>query len=177
VDFRVEGNLQTGERAGTDVSAYMVGLRVGGKLHESTTATAWLDYLSGDDDPDDEETGVFNTLFATNHAFYGLADYFLNIPVDTRGLGLQDAALKFSFSLSPTTTLRIDLHNFRAAEKGFLTTRTLANELDLTLSHSLTNVLTLMTGYSFVQARDGIKELERLSEDAQWLYLMLDAQF
>jgi len=34
-----------------------------------------------------------------------------------------------------------------------------------------------MSGYSYVQAKDGIKELERLSENAQWVYLMLNAAF
>jgi len=34
-----------------------------------------------------------------------------------------------------------------------------------------------MSGYSFVQAKDGMKELGRLSEDAQWFYLMFNAAF
>jgi hypothetical protein len=177
IDLRLESSLQTGERNGTDVSAYMVGVRAGAKIHESATATLWYDYLSGDDDPDDDEIGVFNTLFATNHAFYGLADYFLNIPVHTGGLGLKDAAVKFSFLLSPKTGLKVDLHNFRSAQKGELSTQSLANELDLTLTYQLSSALTVMSGYSFVQAKDGIKELGRLSENAHWVYLMLNAGF
>jgi len=177
VDLRFEGSLQTGERAGTDVSAYMFGARAGAKLHESATGTLWYDYLSGDDDLEDDEVGVFNTLFATNHAFYGLADYFLNIPVHTGGLGLKDAAVKFSFVLSPKTGLKVDLHNFQAAQKGFLSTQSLANEVDLTLTYQFSRALTVMSGYSYVQARDGMEELGRLSEDAQWIYVMLNAAF
>ncbi len=177
IDLRLESSLQTGERNGTEVSAYMVGLRAGAKIHESATATLWYDYLSGDDDPDDEKIGVFNTLFATNHAFYGLADYFLNIPVHTGGLGLKDAAVKFAFVLSPKTGLKVDFHNFRSAQEGELSTQSLANELDLTLTYRLSSALTVMSGYSYVQAKDGIKELGRLSENAQWVYLMLNAAF
>jgi hypothetical protein len=177
IDLRLESSLQTGERNGTEVSAYMVGLRAGAKIHESATATLWYDYLSGDDDPDDEKIGVFNTLFATNHAFYGLADYFLNIPVHTGGLGLKDAAVKFAFVLSPKTGLKVDFHNFRSAQEGELSTQSLANELDLTLTYQLSSALTVMSGYSYVQAKDGIKELGRLSENAQWVYLMLNAAF
>jgi hypothetical protein len=177
IHLRLEGSLQTGERNGTEVSAYMVGVRAGAQLHESTTVTLWYDYLSGDDDPDDDEIGVFNTLFATNHAFYGLADYFLDIPVHTGGLGLKDAAVKFAFVLSPKTGLKVDLHNFHSAKEGDLSTQSLANEVDLTLTYQLSSVLTIMSGYSFVQAKDGIKELERLSENAQWVYLMLNAAF
>ena len=177
IDLRIEGNLQTGERNGTNVSAYMVGVRAGAQIHQSATATLWYDYLSGDDDPDDDEIGVFNTLFATNHTFYGLADYFLDIPVHTGGLGLRDAAVKFAFVLSPKTGLKVDLHNFQSAKEGDLSTRSLANELDLTLTYQLSSPLTVISGYSYVQANDGIRELERLSENAQWVYVMLNAAF
>lgn len=155
----------------------MMGVRAGTQIHESATATLWYDYLSGDDDPDDVEIGVFNTLFATNHAFYGLADFFLNIPVHTGGLGLKDAAVKFVIVLSPKTGLKVDLHNFQSAKEGNLSTQSLANEVDLTLTYQLSSALTVMGGYSYVQAKDGIKELERLSENAQWAYLMLSAAF
>ncbi len=113
VDMRLEGSLQTGERNGSDVSAFMVGARVGSQVHEDVNLALWYDHLSGDEDPDDDEIGVFNTLFATNHAFYGLADYFLNIPVHTGGLGLKDASVKATFNLSPKTSLKADLHNFK----------------------------------------------------------------
>jgi hypothetical protein len=177
VDLRVEGSLQMGERDGTSVSAFMGGVRAGGKLHESVTATFWYDYLSGDDDQTDDEIGVFNTLFATNHAFYGFYDLFLNIPAHTGGLGLKNAALKFAFALGPATSLRVDLHNFQSAERGDLSTQSLANELDLTLNHRLLEAVTLVSGYSFVEAKEGIKDLERLSDNAHWFYLMLNAAF
>ncbi len=177
LDLRFEGSLQTGQRNGDEVSAHMFGARAGGNLSESITATLWYDHLSGDDDLDDEEIGVFNTLFATNHAYYGFADYFTDIPSHTGGLGLQDAAVKFDFTLDPSTSLKVDLHNFRTAEQGDLSTRSLAQEVDLTLTHRLSTALTVTGGYSFVQASDGIKELERLSENAHWVYLMLNTVF
>jgi hypothetical protein len=177
VDLRFEGSLQTGERNGTDVSAFMVGARAGGRIHEKVTATVWYDYLSGDSDPSDDEIGVFNTLFATNHAFYGSADYFLDIPVHTGGLGLKDAAIKFAVTLSSDTRFNIDLHNFQTAEEGTLSTQSLANEIDITLTHRLSGPLTAVGGYSYVQAKDGMEELGRLSENAQWVFLMLNASF
>ena len=177
VDLGLEGSLQTGKRDGIDVSAFMFGARAGAKVHESTTVTLWYDHLSGDDDLEDEEIGVFSTLFATNHAFYGFADYFLNIPVHTGGLGLRDAAVKLAFKLSPKTGLKVDLHNFQSAQKGYLSTHSLASEVDLTLTYRFSRALTVMSGYSYVQAKDGIKELDRLSENAQWVYVMLNAAF
>ncbi len=177
VDLRFEGSLQRGERNGADVSAYMVGARAEVEVHDGATVTLWYDYLSGDDDPSDDEVGVFSTLFATNHAFYGAADYFLNIPAHTGGLGLKDAAVKFTFDAGPKTGVRVDLHNIQTAKKGTLSTQSLANELDLTLTHRLSAGLTMVGGYSFVQANDGMEELGRLSENANWAFLMLNAVF
>ena len=177
LNLRLEGSLQSGTRNGTDVSAYMVGARAGMTVLENATVTLWYDHLSGDEDPSDDQIGVFNTLFATNHAFYGLADYFLNVPAHTGGLGLNDAAVKLALTLFPWTDLNLDLHRFQTAQEGSLSTRALANELDLTLIHRLSQDLTLVSGYSYVQAKDGMKELGRLSEDAHWLYLMLNAVF
>jgi hypothetical protein len=177
LDFRLEGSAQTGTRGGADVSAYMVGARAGGRLAHHATLTFWYDHLSGDDDPADGRVRVFNTLFATNHAFYGLADYFTDIPAHTGGLGLQDAAVKLALAPSPRTAFNVDLHHFRTARPGSLSTRHLANELDLTLTHRLAPAFTVTSGYSFVQAKDGIKELGRLTDNAHWAFVMLNASF
>jgi hypothetical protein len=175
--LRVEGSLQGGSSGDEDVSAYMIGVSAGGDITDGGTLTVLYDHLSGDEVPDDGEWGVFNTLFATNHIFYGLADYFTDIPVHTGGLGLRDLGAKFSISPGTQTRLGVDLHHFRTAEEGSLSTRTLGNELDLTLTHRITRELGLTTGYSFFQARNGMEELGRLTEDAHWLYLMLNAAF
>jgi len=177
VDLRLEGSLQRGDRRGQDVSAYMLGARAGVAVHEKATLTLWYDHLSGDDDPEAGEVGVFNTLFATNHAFYGYADYFLNIPEDTGGLGLRDLAVKLTLDPDPDTQLRVDLHAFSTAEEGELSTRRLANELDLTLTQRITPELSAMGGFSWVQALDGMEELDRLEENANWAYLMLNVVF
>ncbi len=177
VRIRVEGSVQGGTRGGEDVSAYMIAARAGTELPGIGTVTLWFDHLSGDDDPADGEVRVFSTLFATNHLYYGLADYFLNIPAHTGGLGLQDAAVKFSFAPLARTRLNVDLHRFRTARQGSLSTRTLGDEVDVTLRRPLSPGLGLMAGYSFVRAGTGMKELGRLSEDAHWFYVMLNAAF
>jgi hypothetical protein len=175
--LRVEGSLQGGSAGEEDVSAYMFGVSAGGDIMDGGTLTVLYDFLSGDEDPDDGEWGVFNTLFATNHIFYGLADYFTDIPAHTGGLGLRDLGVKFSYSTGTQTRLGVDLHHFQTAQEGSLSTRTLGNELDLTLTHRLTRELGVTTGYSFFQARAGMEELGRLIEDGHWLFLMLDAAF
>jgi hypothetical protein len=61
----------------------------------------------------------------------------------TGGLGLQDAAVKLALTPSPCTGLNVDFHMFRTARPGSLSTRELANELDLTLTHRLSRALTV----------------------------------
>jgi hypothetical protein len=178
ISGRVEGSIQTGDRVGDPVSAYMFGGRVGTTFSDGAFGvTAWYDYLSGDDDPTDGDLGVFSTLYATNHKFYGFADLFLNIPVHTAGAGLQDVALKFTWD--PTDEVRIgaDLHSFSATKQGSLSSNHFANELDLTLSHRYTPHLTMVTGLSFVMQGDLLGEIGRLSEDMTWGYVMFNAVF
>jgi len=178
VIYRGELYVQTGDRAGVDVSAFMFGGRVGTRFGGGKgQVTAWYDYLSGDDDPTDGKTKVFSTLFATNHKFYGYADLFLDIPAHTAGLGLQDLSLKGSYAARDDLTLAADLHSFHLAKQGLLTTKHLGEELDLTASYRYSPNLSFTGGLSFVFAADGFDEIGRLSENMTWAYLMLNATF
>lgn len=175
---RFEGSAQTGRRAGFDVAAFMFGGRLGGTFNDGKVdLTLWYDYLSGDDDPTDDELGVFSTLYATNHKFYGYADLFLDIPGHTAGLGLQDAAVKLSLKPSPTVTLGTDLHFFSAAEEGPLSVGRFAEEIDFTLTRQYSPNLAVTTGASFVFQVDGLERIGRLDRNLRWIYVMFDARF
>jgi len=174
---RFEGSYQTGERAGTDVSAYMFGGRLGSTFAEGKfSATLWYDYLSGDD-PSTPDTEAFHTMYATNHKFYGFADLFLNIPVHTGGAGLTDIAAKFSWTAPNGVRVGADLHSFSASEGAGLSSTHFANELDLTVSHRYTPNLVLTTGFSYVDQDDALADIGRLSDNMHWFYLQLDAIF
>jgi len=178
VIYRGELYVQTGDRAGVDVSAFMLGARAGTRFADGKgQVTAWYDYLSGDDDPGDGKTKVFSTLFATNHKFYGFADLFLDIPAHTAGLGLQDIALKGSYALRDDLTLAADLHSFHLAKQGLLSTKHLGEELDLTSSYRYSPNLSFTGGLSYVFAADAFSEIGRLGEDMTWVYIMLNAAF
>lgn len=178
VSGRFEGTVQTGDRAGEEVSAYMFGARLGTRFAQDEAGlTLWYDYLSGDDDLTDGEAGVFSTLFATNHKFYGFADLFLNIPVHTAGAGLTDLAVKFDWAATDRVGVKADFHSFSAAEQGSLSTAHFANEIDLSVSHRYTDHLSMTAGFSYVMQDDALAEIGRLNEDMTWFYVMLDAIF
>ena len=175
-NYSLESYYQTGNTAGLDVQAFMVGARIGMNLGKGTV-TLWYDYLSGDDDLSDNTIKVFNTLFATNHKFYGYADLFLVIPVETGGRGLQDVAIKGTYKPSKSTLLKLNLHSFRAAKQGSLSTNRFGEEIDLVGSWRYNEHLAFTGGAAYVIHGDALAELGRLDQDMTWLYLMVDASF
>jgi hypothetical protein len=178
VYVRVEGAYQFGERDGSDVSAYMFGGRLGTSLVEQDLGVTLLyDYLSGDPDPSGGDAQVFSTLFATNHAFYGAADLFLDIPAHTGGHGLQDAAAQVSFNLRNDMRAGAEIHFFRAADQGTLSTARFGEEIDFSVTYRHSQAVSIVGGLSFVQAGEGLKEMGRLTENSQWTFLMANVTF
>lgn len=176
--YRGEVSLQAGDRRGADVSAYMVGARLGTSFADGRgTVALWFDLLSGDADDGDGETKVFDTLFATNHKFYGFADLFLDIPVHTGGLGLRDMAVKTGYELTESIEAAADLHQFDLAEKGGFATTSLGQELDVTLRYRYSANLSLSAGHSVVWSNNPLRTLGRASGTLHFGYLMLDATF
>lgn len=174
---RVEATLENGTRNDTDVSAFLLGGRAGTAFDEGRlTATLWYDYLSGDD-PDTPELEVFNTLYGTNHKFYGFADLFLNIPANTGGAGLQDMAVKLGYQPLDKLSTALAVHSFRAAAGSGLTDSHFGEEIDVTVTHPYSSNLTASLGFSYVFQADGLAEIGRLDEDMTWLYVMLNATF
>ncbi|MBW2732009.1 MAG: alginate export family protein, partial [Deltaproteobacteria bacterium] len=91
-EFYYQGGTIDAGAADITISAMLAALRVGytAPVWGKPRVEAFFDYLSGDDDPADDKSQSFDTLFATNHKFYGFMDAFLNIPAHTGGLGLMD---------------------------------------------------------------------------------------
>jgi hypothetical protein len=134
------------------------------------------DYLSGQD-AGDEDYKVFDTLFATNHKFYGFMDYFLNIPVHTGGAGLQDLMAKFQISPHKKLTLKADLHHFMSA-KEVANESTYGQEVDLTAIYRYDKAFNFTLAVSLF-APDKLMEARFGGNDdlAFWSYLMTTANF
>ena len=175
--YRAEGSYQTGTFVGEDVTAFMFGARLAHGFAGKGSVTLWYDYLSGDGDLGDDTIKVFDTLFATNHKFYGFADLFLNIPLQTRGRGLQDMAIKGTYRPHTNWLLRLDVHSFHMADKGPLASGHFGEEIDLVASWKYHKYLNLSAGFSYVFQNDGWAEIGLLETDMTWVYIMLDAKF
>jgi len=113
----LEGYLQAGS-AEPDLSilAWMSAARVRFTLVDSELAPfleVFAQLLSGDDTPGDTDVTTFDTLFATNHRFYGEADVFVNMPVDTANRGLVDIGGVIGMNLIDIVTAQIAVHVFQ----------------------------------------------------------------
>jgi hypothetical protein len=176
--WRVEGVLQGGTRGARDVSAYLLAARVGGALTDRAALHVWYDHLSGSDEPQAGDVRVFDTLFATNHKFYGFMDLFTNIPVHTAGRGLQNVALKGSYRLLDHVQVGLDGHLFRLAATGDVDSGRLGEELDVTVAWRYAPGVSITGGASYFVAGDAWSSvLGHADRNIRWAYLMLGVSF
>jgi hypothetical protein len=137
---------------GPDRRAYLASGKAGIAIGRGNLA-AQVDYLSGDDDPADTDIKAFNTLYATNHKFYGYMDYFLSVPDQLDQAGLVDAMLRAGVSLPRGASVRIDLHRFAVAqERGG--SHALGTECDVVGSWTLHALAALELGGGIFLADD-----------------------
>jgi hypothetical protein len=175
--YRLEGAVQTGERGGQDVAAHLFGARLGRDFADGKAGlTLWADLLSGTD-PTSSKVGAFDTLFGTNHKFYGYADLFLDIPAHTSGRGLVDLAVKGRWQVHPDWTARLDVHRFTVAESGGLASGALGTEIDLTLARAAFSGVRISGGAARVLSGDALGIVRGITDDVTFAYLMLDVVF
>jgi len=175
---------QSGDDANrSDISAYMWAVDIShtrNRIH----LNAGYNFLSGGGADDDNPAGnAFNTLYATNHKFYGTMDYFLNIPADTRNGGLQNLYVKADYSFSELLNLKMDVHYFALADRirspenpGQLLDKTLGLEIDTHLSYSFAEDVQIHLGYSTLFPDTSLEAIQgtRNAKDIQhWLWSML----
>lgn len=170
------------DRMRRNISAYLLAVR-GAYGWEALQLSAGYDYLSGGDRGDaNPSRHAFHTLYATNHKFYGSQDYFLNIPADTRGGGLQDAWLGARLRLGSHTAAGLTWHYFalagNIADPGNPTTSLdpyLGSELDASLSHTVSEEISLRLGYSVLFNGHSLDRLQGRNADSgqHWAWVML----
>jgi len=160
-----------------DISAFMFAYKFSYTFKTKGKATlgAGIDYLSGDDGKDVTKYKVFNTLYATNHKFYGFMDFFINIPAHTFGLGLKDIHGTASIIPFEKSVFSVVYHLFKSNEDYSLlngsTSTSFGSEVDLTLSYKYSKEVKFVGGLSFFSPGDIFKE-KKGADTSTWAYLM-----
>ncbi len=179
--YRLEGYVQMGEAGGEDIFAFLasadVGVAMGGSLPWSFSAGG--DFLSGDDKPGEGDIKTFDTLFATNHKFYGFMDFFLNVPKHTGGGGLIDIYGKAS--VKPVKQLKIlaHFHHLRLADDAAGGGEAgLGNEIDLVAIWKPFGHFKLIAGGGIMLPDKALTNLRGGGEDMEsWLFVQTAASF
>ncbi len=152
---RLEGYAQIGSSGDDDIMAWMVAAQgtIAPEANVKPTVTLWYDLLSGDDDATDGKVSAFNTLYATNHKFYGHMDVMaFRLGAMADGRGLHDAALKLGINPVGSLKLNLDAHVYAAAAGG---DGLIGEEVDLWMSLALHKHLKLSAGGAGLLYADG----------------------
>lgn len=168
--------------ANLNISAYLASLKLGYAFSNKVSAGIGADFVSGTKSTSTKDNS-FNTLYATNHKFYGWMDYYINFPSDTRSLGLNDyyvainylAAKKWDFSATGhfftinSDPGKIDDINYKS---------NLGQEIDLSANYKLNDFVKLNGGYSFYLVTSTTNYIKKVSggdgRTGHWAWLSLD---
>ena len=170
------------DRIRRDISAYMLAIS-GSYSWNGLSLEGGYDYLSGGEASNTNPARhSFNTLYATNHKFYGQMDYFLSIPGDTRGGGLQDIYIGVGYSLNSSADLNLTYHYFALANKISnplnpmqRLDQNLGSEFDLSFAYQFSEDITLRSGYSMLLPTSSLDKLQLSNgkETQHWGWVML----
>ena len=164
--------VQSGTNGGNNVSATLFGSRI--KLTaKDTPLKYWFgigyDAVSGDDSTtvDDE---AFNTLYATNHKYYGFMDYFLNVPANTKGAGLTDIVVSAGVTPVSKLSVKVDYH-LMSTSRDVTAGNDIGSEIDFTGSYGYSKDLKIIAGISIFTPGDVFKAWNG-EDTSTWGYLM-----
>jgi hypothetical protein len=190
-DWELAGSayFQSGDDASRrDISANIFAISAGYNLG-SVKLTAGLDHLSGGSINDtDPARHAFHTLYATNHKFYGHMDYFLNIPANTRGGGLQDVYLGTTINMNEKANIGLTYHYFALASDIGNSQNTeeildkyLGSEIDLSFGYRFTDEIGFRMGYSTLFNSSSLDDLQqragKVTQHWGWAMLILTPRF
>lgn len=179
INATLEGGLQVGRTALTDstqgdISAFFFAANVGYAI-PSLSWEPWIgagvDWLSGDGDPGDGDFEAFNTLFATNHKWYGYMDYF---PANLGSLGLRDYTLKGRARPADAVEVAVNYHYFERDEEDVNGHRRFGHEVDSQVKYTRNANFSLQLGYSVFVRRE-VFEGPGMTDDGHWFYVMATA--
>lgn len=175
---------QSGEHAsGKNIEAYLGVVEMIYTLSpmKFTIGTNYLTGMAGGE----SKVRSFNTLYATNHKFYGYMDYFINVPVDTRNGGLQDNYLKVNYTPNLKYSLSMDYHYFALAQNLPATEtqhgtdgKYLGSEIDAVLQYKYSDHINIHLGYSALFAGKSMEAIKpgNAAAFADWGWLMVNIQ-
>ncbi len=191
----VLGGAEIGGDTTMKISAIYFGIDIYFKLAKMFTIGAGYEFLSGNNEKDNYESGLgkevenaFTPFYGTNHKFNGWMDYFY-VGNHSNSVGLTDLYFPFKFKKDKISAMIIP-HIFSTAsvlyrsekDDGFNDTgvmkeygRFLGTELDFAFGYAFTNSVEIKAGYSVMFATESLEVLKDTQKDKAniWGWVML----
>ena len=186
------GYYQFGKnKTGMDVNAYLLSANAKYNIGKFKLG-AGIDVVSGKNELKTDSSYInkdqmFSVLYGTRHKFFGNMDYFSNLPAATDGGGLVDIFATLNYKLFPKTNVGMAYHFFALQNNVIDPTYTgpdikalkksLGSELDLNFSWTLSKVINLKGGYSFMLPTNSLEIIQGIdpgkSNFSSWAWIML----
>jgi hypothetical protein len=172
---------------GIPLNAWMASAKATATPSEHWSFRAGYDYLSGEEDfpiPGEGEIGLvrheivrgFNSLYGSNHKFYGAMDFFyVSTYVNGFTPGLQNLYAGVSWTPVKPLTADAAYHFFSTAVPVQDANQALGHEVELQLTWTIVPSVSLSAGYSFMRGTDTMVALKRTNDNRQlqWAWIML----
>lgn len=180
-NINIEGYNQIGKTSGNkQTSAWNLKIDLVAKLSKYFSPVLGSEWLSGTDmDETDGKNHSFNPLYGTNHKFNGSMDYFYAGGRWINGIGLADnyAGLRFKhkkFNAECMAHLFSSMVN--AQSKNATLSKNLATEIDIVGKYTMSEIITIQSGFSFLTATSSLETLTSGSTKNKlntWAWLQL----
>ena len=165
--YRAEFYAQVTRSKAKDFEAFFAGGEVGYRM----AAPIGVEVVAGADWAGPE----FDTLYATNHAFYGYMDFFLNLPVHTGKKGLLDAWGRVKVQPHPLVSLQVAYHHFRQGEGDY---KPFGNEIDVVAVWKPWKPFALAVGGGVFLPGSGLSKLKGGGDETEgWFFAQTDTRF
>lgn len=180
LSLTVETAYQLGKKNGRDLSAYMLALLAEYNFNLLKLGFG-VDIFSGTKSNEIKKDNSFETNYGTGHKFFGYMDYFINIPSNTKGLGINNFYLASSYKFPDSKfSAQVNAHHFMANQKSFAGESTFGQEIDLVVKYDFIKGTTLNWGGSVFLPGDLMKSFWKIGtierkDPAFWTYLMVTA--
>ena len=180
LSLTVEAAYQLGKKNGRDLSAYMLALLADYNFDPMKLGFG-ADIFSGTKPDEVKKDNSFETNYGTGHKFFGYMDYFINIPSNTKGLGINNFYLTSSYRFPDSKfSAQINAHHFMANQKSLAGELTFGQEIDLVVKYDFIKGTTINWGGSVFLPGDLMKSFWKIGTNERkdpsfWTYLMVTA--
>jgi hypothetical protein len=177
-----EAAYQTGEKAGMNVSAYLLSIQASYKI-SGIKLGAGADFISG---TEPLATSKFTTFLIDNtngHKFYGYMDYFFKTQSRVDYLGLKDFYVTTSYVPEGSDfNFGFNILTIGTSKRSIAGSSDLGREADITIGYNFVKGTTITWGGSVFLPGELMKYYFKTGTDERkdmgyWSYLMITANF